>query len=84
MELASRVSEKFAALSLGSRNKGRQLAPQAFADSIANLEEVEAEAKKPLTEALAELKEAVDAYAPDRAALLKDLEDFRRRRAGAL
>ncbi len=57
---------------------------QAFADSIANLDEVEGEAKESLIEALAELKTAADAYDPDRAALLKDLEDFRGKTAEAL
>jgi len=57
---------------------------RAFADSIKDLDEVEDEAKEPLMEALTELTKADDAFDLDRAALHKDLEDFRAKTAAAL
>lgn len=54
---------------------------QAFADGVKGLDEVDAEAKEPLTGALAELTEAIDAYVPDRASLVNDLDGFRKKTA---
>ncbi|MAG32330.1 MAG: DNA methyltransferase, partial [Deltaproteobacteria bacterium] len=49
---------------------------QGFADNIEPLDAIDAEKKRPLTEALSELVEALGAYETDREPLLRDLEAF--------
>ena len=56
---------------------------QAFADSVAPLDAVDAEKKQPLRDALAELAEAQTACQADRESLIKELETFARNTATA-
>lgn len=77
----ARVPDELAAFDQTLAELREQL--QAFADSVARLDAIDADKKQPLSDALSELAEAQAAYAADRKSLIADLESFGKKTAKA-